>query len=345
MKARPITPPMSEARVAAQWRAIHARLPSRPRAGVRIWVAVGGFATLALFLAIAAAWRRPGPMHSAAVVSTGTVLESGAAESAATLVEGSRVVLDPESRITLAEASSASVRIEVERGGITVDATHRDERKFVVVAAGHEVRVVGTQFSVRLRGLQVDVGVERGEVRVLAPDGSQRAVQVGETWSSAPPDGPREVAAVPELQAAPVHTPPSAPSGAARPSAAPESAMSLLDSAQRARAEGRIADAAQLYDRLRRTWRTDPRAALAALELGRLRLDRLGDPRGAEEALRDALALGSSSPLRQEVEATRIEALSRIGDVQSGRAARDAYLARYPDGVDSKAIGVYCGDR
>src|SRR5271154_4625095 len=204
MKARQIMPPLSEARVATQWKAIHARLPSRPRAGARALVVIGAFATtVALLLAVASVWRKQGSTHSASVVVSGTVIESGATESAATLVEGSRVVLDPESRVALAEASSTSVRIEVQRGGVTIDATHRDERQFVVVAAGHEVRVVGTRFSVRLRGVQVDVGVERGEVRVLAPDGSQRAVRAGESWSSAPQDGPHEMAAVAPVQPEP----------------------------------------------------------------------------------------------------------------------------------------------
>ena len=127
------------------------------------------------------------------------------------------------------------------------------------------------------------------------------------------------------------------------PAPAPESAKSLFDDAQRARREGRTADAARAFDKLRRTYRGDPRAALAAFELGRLRLDALGDPRGAEEALRDAMALGPGSPFREDAEARHVQALSRMGDTKGCARARDAYLARYPSGVYRNAVGVYCG--
>ncbi len=344
MKARYVQPPMNEARLGAQWRAIQARLAPPARSAPRYAFAIAAVATIGLAVATGVGlWRKEGPVAApAAVIASGTVLESGAAESAVTLPEGSRVVLDTDSRIRLADASLTSVLIEVERGGITIDATHRDGRSFVVLAAGHEVRVVGTRFSVRLRAADVAVAVERGEVRVVAPDGSQRAVKSGESWTSAEAEG---LHALPEGEGPSAREPPVRAPAASRPPEPSETAKALFDSAQRARADGQIAEAAQLFDKLRRTWRTDPRAALAAFELGSLRLDRLDDAPGAEEALRDALTLGSASPLRQEVEARRIEALSRMGDMQNCRAARNAYITRYPDGVYIKAIGVYCGGR
>jgi tetratricopeptide (TPR) repeat protein len=124
-----------------------------------------------------------------------------------------------------------------------------------------------------------------------------------------------------------------------------EGARELFDDAQRARAEGRSADAARAFDRLRRTYPRDARAALAAFELGRLRLDALGDPRGAEEALRDAIALGPSSPFREDAESRRIEALGRIGDAAGCASARAAYLARWPNGTYRRAVELGCGDR
>lgn len=106
---------------------------------------------------------------------------------------------------------------------------------------------------------------------------------------------------------------------------------------------GRPLDAARAFDRLRHTFPRDRRAALAAFELGRLRLDSLGDPRGAEEAFREAMALGPRSPFREDAEARRVEALSRMGDGAGCAAARDAYLARWPNGTYRRAVGLYCG--
>jgi transmembrane sensor len=156
---------------------------------------------------------------------------------------------------------------------------------------------------------------------------------------------------------------PPAPIAAVAPSAAPpavaapspagnttlprhdESARDLFDEAQRARAEGRAPDAAHAFDRLRRGFPRDPRAALSAFELGRLRLDVLGDPQGAEEALRDAMALGPQSPFREDAEARRVEALARMGDAGACTAARTAYLARWPNGTYRRAVELGCGDR
>jgi TolA-binding protein len=124
-----------------------------------------------------------------------------------------------------------------------------------------------------------------------------------------------------------------------------ETARELFDDAQRARADGRSDDAARAFDRLRRTFPRDPRSALAAFELGRLRLDVLGDARGAEEALRDAIALGPSSPFREDAEARRVEALWRMGDSSACASARAAYLARWPNGTYRRAVEVGCGAR
>lgn len=122
-------------------------------------------------------------------------------------------------------------------------------------------------------------------------------------------------------------------------------ARHLLDEAQRARFEGRPQDAARALDRLRRSFRRDRRAPLAAFELGKLRLETLDDPRGAEEAFRDAIALGPSSPFREDAEARRVEALSRMGDVAGCAAARDAYLARWSSGTYRRAVELYCSGR
>jgi transmembrane sensor len=119
----------------------------------------------------------------------------------------------------------------------------------------------------------------------------------------------------------------------------------MFDEAQRAQAEGRTVDAARTFDRIRRIYPRDPRAALAAFELGRLRLDTLGDPRGAEEALRDAIALGPGSPFREDAEARRVDALGRMGDAGGCAAARAAYLARWPNGTYRRAVELGCGAR
>jgi hypothetical protein len=236
------------------------------------------------------------------------------------------------------------VRIELERGSVDIEAPHVEGRSFAVAAAGFEVRVVGTHFSVERLPLAVQVRVTRGEVEVAGPDGSTRRVRAGESWAAqlgqsasvtSPPSPPPAAPAIDP-------SPPMAPAPVVAPSVPVETAKSLFEDAQGARADGRPADAARALDKLRRTYRTDPRAGLSAFELGRLRLDALSDPRGAEEALRDAVALAPTSPFREDAEARIVQARARMGDRSGCAAARDTYLLRYPRGVYRNAVGVYC---
>ena len=357
-----VVPPLTEARLARQYAAITARAPAvRARGGVG-----GRWMVWAVAAAIVAAmggttWHTMKARTAGAI--EGAVIESGSAAAgqsptSVTLADGSRIELGATTRARLTSARSSSVRIDLERGTLEVEATHVDGRTFVVGAGAYEVRVVGTHFSVRRdAGEEVSVRVDRGVVEVAATGGGEvRRLAAGERWSA--PDGASAV-----RPASTAEMPASAPSVAFAPSAQSpavvpaspavnvaavrhdETARDLFDEAQRARAEGRSSDAARAFDRLRRGFPRDPRAALSAFELGRLRLDVLGDPQGAEEALRDAMALGPSSPFREDAEARRVEALRRMGDAGACAAARTAYLARWPNGTYRRAVELGCGDR
>ena len=116
----------------------------------------------------------------------------------------------------------------------------------------------------------------------------------------------------------------------------------LLEAAQRAQREGRLREAAADYDRLRRDYRGDARAALAAFELGRIRLGPLADPRGATRAFQDAIALAPGAPFREDADAHLVEAYDALGDAKHCASARAAYLARYPNGLHAAAVSGRC---
>jgi hypothetical protein len=353
---RHLAPPITESRLSRQYEAVRRRAPSTP-ARQRAWA---GWVVAAACAAVLAGvlLRRPGAQATGLV--DGAVLESGptgegAPATSLRLADGSRVDLGASTRARLTSARPTTVRIDLERGDIEVDATHVDGRTFVVGAGAHEVRVVGTHFAVHLDpGRQVRVRVDRGAVDIASTSsaaGAPRRLAAGEQWSA--PDGaayasPPSTSAPAGALSAPVEPPGPPAQAAPLVGLAPhhnEGARDLFDEAQRARAEGRVSDAARAFDRLRRTFPRDPRAALAALELGRLRLDVLGDPRGAEEALRDAVSLGPSSPFLEDAEARRVEALGRMGDASGCAAARAAYLVRWPQGTYRRAVELGCGDR
>lgn len=358
---RHVTPPVSEARLERQYAVIRARTQTGRGPHRRVWW-VGAAAVVAtaavLVLVMGSSWVRlhggARPLASSAgLPEEGAVIEAPSSTdgTSISLSEGSRVVLAGGTRLRLTSARPSAIRLDIDRGGVEVDATHVEGRTFVVGAGPYAVRVVGTHFWVeRTPAGRVAVRVDRGAVEVSSPSGETRSLTAGEQWSAPDPavavpgssaDTPREQPSSATEAAAPA---PSATMAGA-PLGSSVNAKDLFDDAQRARAQGRLQDAARSLDRLRRTFRSDPRASIAAFELGRLRLDALGDPRGAEEALRDAVTLGPASPFREDAEARRIEALSRMGDASGCRSARDAYLARWPAGTYRRVAEAGCPDR
>ena len=363
-----LVPLVTESRLARQYAAIRERVPAARRR--RFWEGAAGWAvaaaaTTALAVVVVRSERlRSAPLDDAAIIESAAAVDGHPGPTTSvTLADGSRVDLGASTRARLTSAKAKAIRIDLERGSVDIEATHVEGRTFVVGAGPYDVRVVGTHFVVRRDpGAQVTVQVERGAVEVAAAAGTSgetRRLAAGEQWSApessalppaaalAPPSPVANAAPAAAVGASPSPNAPVAPLTQATPVAGArrdESARDLFDDAQRARADGRPLDAARAFDRLRHTFPHDPRAALSAFELGRLRLDALGDPRGAEEALRDAIALGPSSPFREDAEARRVEALRRSGDGAGCLSARAAYLARWPNGTYRRAVEVGCGD-
>lgn len=122
-------------------------------------------------------------------------------------------------------------------------------------------------------------------------------------------------------------------------------ARRLLELADVARLAGHPREAAQALDRLRLAFRSDSRAGLAALELGRLRMDALGDRKGALAAFDDAVALSRGGAVREDAEARRVHVLEALGEVARCRSLRDAYLSNFPNGVHASAMRRRCTGR
>ncbi len=363
-----LVPAITESRLARQYDAIRTRMPATPGRvrGVSRLAGLGWALAAAstLVLAVVVFWARGGRntnLVDEAVLESGSTM-NGANGMTVTLADGSSVQLGAATRARLTSARPQAIRLDLEHGAVEIEATHMEGRTFVVGAGGYEVHVVGTHFSVqRDPGDRVTVRVDRGVVEVAAANGNvgeTRRLAAGESWSALdgasahasllPAPAPPTIASPSPSVQAPAAPVTQAVTGTMTGGPSPRrdaNARELFDDAQRALADKRTEDAARAFDRLRRTFPRDPRSALAAFELGRLRLDVLGDARGAEEALRDAIALGPSSPFREDAEARRIEALSRLGDAVACDSAKAAYLARWPNGTYRRAVEVGCGAR
>jgi hypothetical protein len=338
---RHISPSLDDARLDRQCAAIATLTSStRPRPPHPRFVAAA-VATPVICLAIVA--------FVIVIVRSHSVVEAPAGGETITLPDGSRAVLDPRSKLTLIAAGADLVRVGLDRGGVDLDVVHADGKQFVVIAKGYEVRVLGTRFSVRLldagHSAVLEVKVARGRVRV-AREGDTvnvRVLDAGETWSTVL-DGP----ALPPtsfptpFEVTRTDAPPPATPRVRSATALPDGPKELLSRAEAARASNHPRESAQLLNALRVRYRADPRAGLAAFELGRLRLDRLLDPAGAADALNDAIAIAPDAPFREDAQARLVEAYEAARNRPRCLDARLAYLTRYPHGVHREKVALRC---
>lgn len=356
-----LNPRVDDARLARQWGAVSRSLVVRPRRTF-YFAALAPAAFVALALLLVLVWR---PWRSA-----GGAIATAHASDALVLADGSRVTLSSGAELAIDSATRERVHLVLSAGTVELDVTHVEGRPFVVSAAGHDVTVLGTAFAVKLdshdavRTLAVEV--TRGRVSVTGPTG-EHVLGAGQSWStrietaSAAPAATtataataatpataataataEEPTAVPATDVEPQPVPSIEPSSKPVVAAAVEGPRELLARATEARTNGRPRDAALALDTLRRRYRSDARAGLAAFELGRVRLDALNDPAGAAEAFADAIALAPAAPFREDAEARRVEALDALPDRGRCERVRDAYLARYPNGLHARQVVTRC---
>jgi hypothetical protein len=101
-------------------------------------------------------------------------------------------------------------------------------------------------------------------------------------------------------------------------------------------------EAADGYEKLLERFPRDARAGLSAFELGRLRMDALGDPAGAIEALERALRSRRTSSFQEDALARIVMARDALAENELCKKARARYLAKYPSGVHAASLAQRC---
>lgn len=361
--SRYVQPEVSEARVNRLWGNVSARLEARP---TRFWrrlvaaTALAGAVAGALVLAKQLSPEAPG----ARAVLAEAKLETASDVLAVTLVDGSKVSLASRTELQVRGNQPGAVALALARGEVVCDVTHREERKFTVVAGDVEVRVVGTKFSVKTTpgdNPRVEVSVLRGVVEVVSKrrPGIVARVAAGQSWIQYPEPSALPPSTVASAPAAGVVTEPTVSDrdgerdkgdtkGAASPAssvASGPSARDLFEKAGESRRSGDAAAAARAYEELLRLHPSDGRASLSAFELGRLRMDRLADPAGAITALERALALNIGPSFREDALARLVSVYASQGNFAACGRARDRYLSSYPAGVHASRVASRCGAR
>jgi transmembrane sensor len=278
------------------------------------------------------------------------------------LPDGSRVELAADSRMTIDEYSDAKVQLSLSQGHAQLEVAHQLKRPFVVEAADYEIRVVGTRFTVKVATIAnqpvVNVDVQQGKVRVRDRRSPQEDVSVlvaGQSWTSGRAVTPAAANATadalgPDERGAADPSPSTLPGNDTSVEVDPPSTgdfakigpRELLQKAEQQRIRGKLRDSADLLNRLRSNYRSDPRASLAAFELGRMRMDTFGDLNGSVEALRDAIALNPSATFREDAESRLVQIYYRQGNLDKCRAAKNAYLKRFPSGAASGVVSRLC---
>lgn len=346
----------TEADLRRQWSEIESRIEAPAPRFFRSPVipALMGLSVAAILVVVAVTLLRRPPVASA---WDGAVFDSSADEVSVALADGSRIDLQPVSRVIVREGSARSVRLDVHKGGARFDVTHVPGRSFDVLAGGVKIHVVGTRFTVKVAGApagkRVTVSVEEGVIEAES-GGEKTRVRAGETWSTVQAEPPVEAPApaAPEPSASSAAVAPPAEEIVAQPApvvvtgrpvpAGPPSAQELFEKGNVARQSGDAAGAASAYADLLRHHPSDARAGLAAFELGRLKMDQLGDLRGAVANLQRAVNAASGSAFREDALARLVRAHDTMGDTARCERARDSYLSSYPGGVHAGSVRKAC---
>jgi transmembrane sensor len=361
-----LTDDVSEEQLHRLWQRVRQRRAPRGvrTVGLRVlWAPAVALAALALALVLWPAAPGPLQVNGAAV----TTLGSPDAVSA-NLSDGSHIDLAAGARLEVLRNDGKAFVSVLRKGRGTFEVKPGGPRQWRIEAAGVTVEVVGTRFEVARSEEQVVVSVEHGVVVVrgdAVPDGVQR-LGAGETvairtrtvladgarspespsaaaLATAPSEAAPSEAAAPEVAAheateraatgprgvaptALLAAPQPAPGGADR-----TGITASLEQADRARAEGRTADAVRTLRAALARHPLDPGRALAAFTLAKLLLEG-GDAPGAERALGVCLEAHPNQALAEDALARLVEARARSGDAEAARRAADDYAARYPRG-------------
>lgn len=244
------------------------------------------------------------------------------------LPDRSRAELRHGARVDVDVQQDALVHLVQHGGEVRYEVTPDRSRAFVVDAAGVEIRVVGTIFTVAIEGdpLRVSVDVERGLVEV---DNGERVAELGPgdrlsvEASAAPRDAGGDDLVVLDAD-------PSPPRHAARP--AGPSADALLAEADAARARGDWAKAAAALSELVRRHASDPRAYGASFQLGKVERAR-GRHAAAAAAFVKCWKRDPGGALAEDARAEAAVAWHAAGREAEARAAAEGYLARHPGGT------------
>jgi transmembrane sensor len=135
----------------------------RPVAAPRPWLQPG-YLSLAATLVLALGVLLVSELRG---LDRGSITTADAEQAKVTLADGTQVHLNPRTRLVW-HGSDTARHVSLEQGEAFFSVTKDNGRPFIVKAGEVEVRVVGTEFSVRRKADDLEVVVREGQVDVLS---------------------------------------------------------------------------------------------------------------------------------------------------------------------------------
>ena len=202
--------------------------------------------------------------------------------------------------------------------------------------------MIGTRFSTELDTSQTPsiarVVVQEGIVEVRSSTRAPVRLTAGESL-----EVPVPTAAASDHPEPAADTTAPALAERARPAAPPRLlAVQLFEAAHSARGAGDVDAAARAYAALLKEYPADERVGVAALELGRLRMDSQHSYGLAAQAFRRAVAAAPNEGVREDATARLVEALEALHDRAACKKEQERYLARYPKGLHATTVIGRC---
>ncbi len=312
-----LTPAVDEERLARTWHAISGRTAQKPQSS-RWGVGAAAVALLVGGVAGGLLLARPGESGALVGRDPDVSAEAGATVAAAPglalpelrLDDGSTVDLERQGHLEVLANDGQRFVTALDGGPARFEVTPGGPRTWTVETAFATVEVVGTGFTVDPTGDRLEVVVHHGVVlvhgervpgRVARLEAGQSLVVTDRT-PVIPAVSPPPMAMIPQPAQPPAEVVPAAP-------VAMPVAPALVE-ADRLRALGRQAAAADVLERAVQADPHGPGAGLAAFTLGRLALEHLDQPARAARAFDLVLAEGPAS-LVEDARARREDALRR----------------------------------
>jgi transmembrane sensor len=129
----------------------------------------------------------------------------------------------------------------------------------------------------------------------------------------------------------------------AQGSSVEDDSEALMDAADAARLSGHPEASVVYLQKVLRKHRESPVAPLAAFTLGRVLLERLGQPSEAADAFATARRLAPQGSLAQDALAREVEAWSKAGHPHEAYERARQYVESYPQGRRLRAVQLYGG--